>query len=185
MSERYMKYIPLVLEDYTEINTLADLEDVFLEEMEDAKSEIFENQWITTSRESGLKRLATIMNLTETYETIEDLRELVLLYWNSNQDYTYYYLLDFLDVFCGEDAYTVDMQYENYFLKVVLALSVKEKQTTLQKKLREWIPANLDCMVYLDTNTYGIIGNMTHSQLNLSGITIGELPYEDLELYIS
>lgn len=185
MSERYLAYIPAVLEDYREINSLGDLEDVFLEEMYEAKTEVFDNQWIATSRESGLVRLASIMSLTEEYADTEELRELVLLYWNSNQDYTYFYLLDFLDACCGEENYVIDMQYDVYFLKVVLDLSVQDKQDMLQKKLRDWIPANLDCKVYLDTNTYGTVGLVTHGLIKNQGITHGQLPFEDLQAYVS
>lgn len=180
--ERYEKYLPEMLMEWKEFQTLAEVEGEILEAAAEAKDRIIRNQWIGTAERNGLLRLAKIMGFsgTEQMET-EKLREEILYRWSSRSPYTFFHLEDWLDSCLGKGNYTVRLEREAYSLQLILELSVKEKKAFLEKQLRKIIPANLLLKVDLHTNTHKMLKKMTHGQLK--GLTQGEIPFEDLEAY--
>ena len=84
MEDRYMKYLPDMVNELQEFRKLSKIEGVILEESAEAKEELVDNQWILTARRSGLLRLAKIMGFlgAELLET-EVLREEIFYRWNS------------------------------------------------------------------------------------------------------
>ena len=166
MESRYSNYLPDTVKELQEFQKLSEIEDVILEETAAARDELVNNQWILTAERSGLLRLAKIMGFfgAEILET-ETLREEILYRWNSRSPYTYFHLQDWLDGCLGKGNYVADLQKEQYFLHLVLELSVKEKQDFLRKHLRKIIPANLMLEVDLNTNTHGDLKIMTHGQM--------------------
>lgn len=180
--ERYEKYLPEMLMEWKEFQTLAEVEGDILEKAAEAKERVIHNQWIGTAEQNGLLRLAKIMGFSgaEQMET-EKLREEILSRWSSRSPYTYFHLRDWLDSCLGEGNYTVHLEQEAYSLQLILELSVKEKKAFLERQLRKIIPANLILVVGLHTNTYKMLKKMTHGQLK--GLTQGEIPFEDLENY--
>lgn len=184
MENRYISYLPDTVNELQEFQKLGEMEGVILEEAAAAKDELIDNQWILTAQRSGLLRLAKIMGFlgAEILET-ETLREEILYRWNSRSPYTYFHLQDWLDGCLGEGNYLTELKKEQYFLHLVLELSVKEKKEFLQKHLRKIIPANLMLEVDLNTNTHGKLRVMTHGQMNRLGWTYGRIPLEDLTPY--
>ena len=184
MESRYSNYLPDTVKELQEFQKLSEIEGVILEEAASAKEELVSNQWILTAQRSGLLRLAKIMGFlgAEILET-EALREEILYRWNSRSPYTYFHLQDWLDGCLGKGNYVADLQKEQYFLRLVLELRVKEKQDFLRKHLRKIIPANLMLEVDLNTNTHGDLKIMTHGQMKALGWIHGQIHLEDLTPY--
>ena len=184
MENRYMKYLPDTVSELQEFHKLSEIEGAILEEAAGAKDALVDNQWILTAKRSGLLRLAKIMGFlgAETMET-EALREEILYRWNSRSPYTYFHLQDWLDGWCGADNYQATLEKEQYLLRLILKLNVKQKRDFVEKHLRKIIPANLLLEVDLNTNTYGNLKILTHGQMKEMGWTYGAIPFEDLTPY--
>lgn len=178
---RYSKYLPQQEQEWREFQQLAKVEGQMLEEEAEAKLELEENQWLLSARRSGLLRTAGIMGFlgAERLET-ESLRKELLTRWNNQSPYTYFHLLDWLDGCLGTESYTLHLEQEQYTLRLLLELWVKEKKDFLQSHLRKILPANLLLEVRLKTNTYGDVGRLTHGALQKKGLTYGQIPTEDL-----
>lgn len=184
MENRYEQYLSEMVKELQEFQKLGRIEGRLLEEAAEKKETLVKNQWILTAERSGLLRMAKMMGLlgAEGMET-EKLREEILYRWNSRSPYTYFNLQDWLDGCLGEGNYLLELEKERYFLRLVLELRVKEKREFLQKHLRKIIPANLKVEVALDTNTYGVLHQMTHGKMKELGWRHGEIPFEDLTRY--
>lgn len=182
--DRYGRYLPDMIGGLREFQKLAEIEGPILAEEAAAKEALVHNQWILTAERHGLLRLAKIMGFlgAEALET-ETLRQEILYRWNSRSPYTWFHLLDWLDICCGERKYTATLEREKYFLHVILELSIKDKREFLRKQLRKIIPANLTLQVDLNTNTHGKVGIMTHGQMKNLRWKYGEIPFEDLTPY--
>lgn len=184
MENRYEKYVPSMLLEYAQFRKLAELEGDILEEEAQAKMETEQSQWILTSGREGLLRRAAFMGLwAEPEEETEALRERVMFYWNSQMPYTYFMVLDWLDGYCGKERYRAELVNEEYRLRIVLSLAVKEKRQAVYEWLRYRIPANIVLEVLLDINPHRKVGWLTHGQLKQLGWTYGQISYEDLSAY--
>ncbi len=184
MENRYEKYVPPMLLEYVQFRKMAELEGDILEEEAQAKADTENSQWILTSGKEGLERRAKFMGLwTESEEDIEELRQRVLFYWNSQMPYTFFMLLDWLDGYCGKYTYRAEMLYDQYQLKIVLVLAVKEKKEAVYEWLRFRIPANIILEVLLDTNPHRKVGWLTHGQIKELCLKHGEIPTYDLSAY--
>lgn len=185
MSEnRYIAYLPDTVKELQEFQRLSSIESVFLEEEAAARDAVVGNQWILTAERNGLLRLAKIMNLsgTDIMET-ETLRQELLFRWSSRSPYTYFHLQDWLDGCLGEGDCLIDLQRENYLLRVILELRAMEKKEFLEKHIRKIIPANLVLQVILNTNTHRKLSILSHGQMNALGWTYGQIPYKELSAY--
>ena len=184
MENRYNRYLPDTVEELKEFQKLGEIEGPILEEMAEKKEALVDNQWILTARRNGLLRLAKMMGVlgAETLET-ERLREEILYRWNSRSPYTYFHLQDWLDGCLGKDSYLVELHQEQYFLKLILELKVKEKRDFLQKHLRKIIPANLILEVGLNANTFGDLKGIRYGKMKQLDWTYGQIPFEDLTPY--
>lgn len=184
MENRYLDYLPDTVNQLQEFQKLGQIEGVFLEEAENAKCMLEDNQWIETARRNGLLRIAKMMKLSGA-ESMDDerLREEIRNRWNSHGPYTWFHLQDWLDSCLGEGNYLTELEEENYLLRLILELRVKEKKGFLEEYLRKILPANLMLYVLLKVNTHGDLQMMTHGQMKTMGWTYGQIPYEDLTVY--
>lgn len=178
---RYTRYCPPTVRELQEFQKLGEIEGAILEEAAAAKATLERNQWILTAERGGLLRLAGMMGFygAEQMET-EDLREEMLSRWSSRSPYTYFHLQDWLDGCVGAENYTGTLEKENYRLRLVLELCVKEKQDFLQKHLRKIIPANLVLQVNLNVNTHGKLHRLRYGEMKERKLTYGQIPFEDL-----
>ena len=179
MENRYLAYLPGMVKELREFQKLGEVEGLLLEESAVARDELIRNQWILTANRNGLLRLAKMMNFwgAENLET-EELREEILSRWCSGSPYTVFRLQEWLDGFLGKGNYFLDLRREQYFLHLILELSMKDRKDFLERYLRKIIPANLRLEVDLNSNTYGTVGRMKHRRL--AELTYGSIPFEEL-----
>ena len=180
MEDRYFKYLPETISSFREFRELGNTETIFLSEEHRAKEEMTANQWIELANEKGLLRRAGMMGFLDKWESVEELRQMILYYWQSKSPYNYWHLAEWLDGYCGEELYQMTLSYDRYNLRVVLELKIKQKQGFLLKRVRQMIPANLTLEVLLDVNTHGDIKRLTHGEMKARKIRYGALPLEDL-----
>lgn len=180
MVDSYFKYLPEMISSFREFRELGKVETIFLTEEHQAKEEMTANQWIALANEKGLLRRASMMGLLDKWESVEELREMILYYWQSKSPYNYWHLAEWLDGYCGDGMYQMTLNYDRYNLRVVLELKIKQKQGFLLKRIGQMIPANLTLEVLLNVNTHGDIKRLKHGEIMARKIRHGALPLEDL-----
>lgn len=177
---RYSRHLPEGIAELKEFQTLGRIEGAVLEEEAAAKEEMVRNQWIVTADRTGLLRYAAMMGLEGRGKETETLRGEVLFRWNFRSPYPFFYLLDWLDGFCGADGYTAELFREEYRLEIWLELRNKGEQGFLEEYLRRVIPANIVLAVRLNRNTHGKLKPFTHRRMKGLGWKYGGISYEDL-----
>ncbi len=182
--ERYMKYLPPMMADLTELQQLGNVENGILADMEKAKCDVEANQWIQTATRKGLLRRADMMGLQQLQkEDTETLRGLVLARWNNHSPYTWWTFCHWLDMYCGEGNYQVAMDNAKYHLHITLELSQKQKQQDILLFWKDLIPANILFSVELNKNTHADVAVMTYGGLKAGKWLHGEIPFVDFSVY--
>jgi hypothetical protein len=162
----YSDYLPDILRDTKEFQNLAKVEGEILFQERLAKEELIQDQWIQTASWDGLLRRAKMLGIAQNAEeSLEELRQRVLLRWNGRCPYTYIILLEWLDGCCGAGNYMEELSYAEYTLKIVLELRVKKLQKEIYDIVRYMIPANMILKVLIQYNRYGDIRKMTYGEL--------------------
>ena len=124
------------------------------------------NMYIETADEYGIKRFEDIMGIyPETGATLEDRRFAVMVKWSDQLPYTEETLKDLLTILCGEDGYTVLVDYDTYRITVKLALGNEDSVEAVRELLERIAPANMERIIAL-FNTHIILSGFTHEHLN-------------------
>ena len=180
MNERYLKYLPQIIENMEEFQVLALAEGGIIKEIEQATRQMEQEQWIQTSTMRGLERREKMMGISKREgESLEEKRKRILYLWNHHGPYTYGTLLLWLDGFCGAGNYVISLNYNIYMLQVVLNLSVKQLQNEILKNMRKVIPSNLVLVVLVDYNTYLKLKPLTHINLKNFFVQYGAIKEVD------
>lgn len=123
------------------------------------------NMYIDTADEYGISRFEHMMKIyPEDGDTLEDRRFRVQAKWNDNVSYTEAVLKNQLNVLCGENGYSLSINYAEYKMEVKLALSNEKHRETVRKLLDKIVPANMVTSVTM-FNTYNILTGYTHEYL--------------------
>lgn len=124
------------------------------------------NTFIETSDEYGIKRFEKMMGIyPEEGDTLETRRFRVMVKWNEETPYTLETLKNQIEILCGNDGYSVIMDYENYTLSVKLNLYNEKNIETVKELLAKVVPANIVTVVSL-FNTHEILSSFTHEYLS-------------------
>lgn len=177
-SVNLLSYWMPILKNLKEFNEIAKAEEPELNLILEAIDRVLNNMFIETADEYGISRFEKMMKIfPEDGATLEERRFTVQVKWNETIPYTLESLKDQLTVLCGNDGYTVTMDYPNYSLTVKLSLENENSVKVVEELLDRVVPANIVTMVFL-FNTHTVLSNFTHEQL--SAYTHTELREETL-----
>lgn len=102
------------------------------------------NMFIETSDEYGIKRFEDMMGIyPEAGASLETRRFNVLVKWNDKVPYTEKELYNRLISICGDDNFSVNPDYKNYFLEIITHLGIEGAFDTISSILQDMIPCNL------------------------------------------
>lgn len=186
----YGKYLPDILDEYIELQKLDAIESILLDEALELKNKMIQNQWIESADFDGLKRFANIASVTQNIDdfSLEELREYIFFIWNNSAPYTYEDLVDWLDSYCGVDMYQINFDYNKYYLRIVVELSIEDKIDFIYEKIRAMVPANIVVDVHGNYNKYGYVGEfrnvlfiakqLTHRQMKTEKFEDFDFKYE-------
>ena len=76
-------------------------------------------------------------------DTLDDRRFRVIARLGERLPYTYRTMIKYLAVLCGEENFEVNLDHNNYYLLVKLALQTKSQYDSVVDMLRRMVPANL------------------------------------------
>lgn len=102
------------------------------------------NMFIKTADEYGIKRFEDMMGIyPEAGASLEARRFNVLVKWNDKVSYTEKELYNRLISICGDNNFSVNPDYKNYFLEVITHLGIEGAFDTISSILQDMIPCNL------------------------------------------
>ena len=123
------------------------------------------NMFIETADEYGISRFEAMMGIfPEEDDTLETRRFNIMIKWNDKLPYTVDALKGLLEVLCGEDGYTLQIDNANYLITVKLTLYNEDNINTVKDMLDRVVPANMVTKILL-FNTHSILAGYTHEQL--------------------
>lgn len=166
MERKLINYLPIFIQEYAEIKAIMDAEQVTIENTWSDSENVLKDQFVPDATENGVKRWESILNLVPkaTY-TLDERKFNILARLNEQLPYTLETLKNMLATMCGDDGYTVKMDYNNYMLLVKLSLSNENNIGTVKDLLCRVVPANIITSVSL-FNTHGALTPYTHGYLS-------------------
>ena len=101
------------------------------------------NMFIETADEYGIKRFEDMMGIyPEAGDSLETRRFNVLVKWNDKVPYTEKELYNRLISICGDDNFSVNPDYKNYFLEIITHLGIEGAFDTISSILQDMIPGD-------------------------------------------
>ncbi len=136
-------YLPQFLKEYEVLENILNVQNEFLEQMQAESNLLFQNSFVKTANEQGIKRFEQMLKIKPfKSDTIETRRERVLMSLDQNLPYTLEVLIEKIRNLIG-DKFNYDLSYVEYFFKIVSTLDSISKIKILEDLIDEHLPANL------------------------------------------
>ena len=172
-----IEYVPPILAETKEFQAICAAENAEIERLRTAYLNLFADQFIQTATENGIARLEKIMGVApKGTDTIETRRFRLLARKQEKLPYTKWTLPEQLAALCGDDGYSLTIDYSTRKIIVRVALGVKGMYDAVELLLLKQRPANMVVDLSLLYNLYSGLEPFTHTQL--SAYTYGQLRNE-------
>ena len=174
MDKNLIDYLP---EELREIEEFIRLFSALEPERADMQNEIdraYKNQFIKTADEAGISRFEKMYGITGSFADSPDTRRFKLLAMSIGMlPSTEKKLREMLSYLCGEDGFEFHPDYNNFHVKIRVALDKKECFSEVLNMCRNVIPANMTVDLSLMYTQIKEITGYTHGYL--SGCTHNEI----------
>lgn len=162
-------YLPEFLKDVKEhkaILTLAEQPEMV--DLFDAVDNALNDQFIVDATENGVLRWEKILNIVpKATATLDERKFTILTKMNEQSPYTMTTLKQKLSSLCGEDGYDVELDANNYILKVKIALEQSSNFMAVGELLKRIVPANMVIDLTLKYNKNQSFTDKTHKDLSV------------------
>ena len=139
-----LSYLPEFMREYKEVAAALTAEEPEFNVILRAAGNALDNQFITTADETGIKRFEALLGvLPRQDDTLETRRTRVMLLWFISLPYTLRMLIKRLTVLCGGTDFTVETDFDAYYIRVMTHFRLYTQILQLKKLLKEMIPANM------------------------------------------
>ena len=174
-----LELLPPYLRQYQEMQQIMSVEETEIETINNTHNQLVDNRYITTCDETGIRHFETMLHITPMLnDTLEDRKMRCITRWNQKLPYNYRVLENKLIQLCGENGYSLDLNFPELKLTIQLALGVKNQFNIVKDMVIEMIPCNIVANIQLMYNTHEILKGKTHSQL--TSFTYGQVRDEVL-----
>lgn len=175
-------YIPDFLKIYRELNIIMDIESQEFNYFWNALKQLWQELFILTATEIGIKRFEELMNITPNKDaTLEERRTLVLIKLNDNIPYTKNYLKMKLQEICGDNDFELIINEINLTLKCRIPLRIKHLINEVNELLYNVVPCNILIDSSPAYNTYRMLSPYKNKLLATK--TNRQLREEPLDFY--
>ena len=161
-----LELLPPYLREYTEMKEIMGVEGVEIEVINSTHNQIVDNRYITTCNDTGIKRFETLLEITPlSNDTLDDRKLRCIARWNQVLPYNYNVLKSKLASVCGNDGYSLDVDFDTQTISVEIALGVKNQFNIVAEMIEGMVPCNMVTNIVLMYNTHETLGAYTHGQL--------------------
>lgn len=165
MERRLIDYLPPFIQRFKEMLRIMETEQNEFELTWQNAENALADQFVMTATINGVKRWEKIYEIIpKDTDTLEERRFVILSKMNEQPPYTMAALENVLTALCGEDGYTLFMNYNEYEMTVKLAVDNEKNFEAVVELLDKILPANIVRKVSL-FNTYDMLSEFTHEQL--------------------
>lgn len=156
---KLIEYMPPFLKDVREFNKIFDAEDIELENLNYNVKKMLTEVIVKMADSYGLDRYEKIYNISNTSNNIEIRRINILNKINDILPFTLKWLYNKLEEALGKGNFSIDIDYNNYNIKItILGLSM-EIADIYRENLRQQLPANMVIVFELQINNDIVIGS--------------------------
>ncbi|EOT26516.1 hypothetical protein C805_00608 [Eubacterium sp. 14-2] len=162
-----ISFLPEFMCGYLELRKLLSAQQREVQALEDMTEILKNNQFILSADEQGIEKFETMLGIAALDDdSLENRRFRVLSRWNNAIPYTEQVLRNRLDTLCGADGYSLEIQNQEYRIKIRVALKSKKNYKMVEEMLKETVPANMVLDLSLLYNQHKTLKQFTHRQLS-------------------
>lgn len=155
-----------MLREINEFQQICSAEEAELTELRNELSGIVGDNFVQSLSESGCARWESMLKITpKATDSVQDRRFRILAALNQDTPYTMRGLRQQLEILCGADGYSAELDANRYSLAIRLALTAKGQFDEVQNLLARILPANICAEITLKYNQHTTLGVYTHGQL--------------------
>ena len=135
-NRKLIDYLPAYMREYEEIATLTDAEQPEVDKLWTATENALADQFIVDATEYGISRWETILKvLPKATDTLDERKFRIITLLNQQLPYTVRSMEQMLIQLCGADGYSVELNANDYHLKVKIALGNHSNYGEVEKML--------------------------------------------------
>ena len=146
---KLIEYMPLFLQDVREFQEIFKVEDKEIDSLKEQIENVLKEIIVTTAEGYGLDRYEKIYNIQNTTTDVETRRFNILSKINNRLPYSINWLINKLNNTVGPENYTLNVDHNNYSVKIEIMALFQDIAILLNRDLREQLPANLIITVNL------------------------------------
>ena len=167
MAKGLIEYLPRELRDIKEFIALFSVLEAECEEMQGEVDRAYKNQFIKTADEEGISRLEKLYGITGKFSDSLDTRRFKLQTMSVGMlPSTEKKLREMLEYLCGDDGFEFLSSYNNFHVKIRVALEKKECFLDVLNLCRNVVPANMVVDLSLMYTQIQAISGYTHGYLS-------------------
>lgn len=161
-----MGYLPKYLQKYYEIKEIMQTENIELDNIKLCHAKAIDDRFVTSCGAYGILRFEKILGIIPfADDSLESRKFRILSKQNISIPYNYTFLERQLEMLCGKDNYSLEMDFSNQTLKIKIGLASKNMLDTVKEIIFAVVPCNILTLVDLLYNQHKLIGTHTHKQL--------------------
>lgn len=139
-----LKYLPDFMKEYREIQVILETEKGVIEQLWRDFIRGFKNNFINYADETGIELFENMMGIKPNInDSLEVRRENILIKWNSQPPYTWWFLKRFLNSILGEGTNEPIRDLNIQELRIITHITTIGTISGLYDTLRYMIPANM------------------------------------------
>ena len=173
--DRLLSYLPPFLQEYRELKEILNAEEPEIDKLIQEIQQIKDNQFILSCNEQGIAKFESILKIVPNPDdNLEGRISRVIARWNDGIPYTYKGLIEKLDILCGVGNYTLNANFDEYELEIIVHLPLSGQSEELEYLLSYMIPANIyvtsrNNLEYIAQGTvYGAATNVVVKQFEIT-----------------
>lgn len=153
------QFMPTVLRDVDEVNTILLVQNDAMKKIWDNVEEVFDNQYICTSKESGIELFENMHSIKSLdTATLEERRLKLWILYNQTTPLTRKYMINFLDTLLTPKNYELSFDTENFTVSLTLKFIDDDfEPVTIINQVFEWIEEITPYTMIIDRNYQRIL----------------------------
>lgn len=161
-----LDYLPPFMREFAEMKRIMDAEQTEVDDLWKSCDKALDEQFVATASEYGISRYERILGIVpKATSTLDERRFTISTRMTEDTPYTMTSLKQKLENLCGKDGYSVELDANNYILKVRIALTARNNYDDVCAMLQKIVPANMVIDASLMYNQNKKFVSYTHEQL--------------------
>lgn len=166
-ARKLIDYLPEFLKEVREYKAiLTDGAEPEMVELYQATENALNDQFIQSASENTVSRYEKMLKIVpKSTQSLDDRKFTISTRMNEQLPYTLTSLKQRLETLCGKDKYSVELDADNFTLKVRVALTARNNYDAVCDMLEKIVPVNMIIDTSLMYNQHSLLRSYKHEQL--------------------